>query len=377
MKLKSLLIGFFVLFVVKAHSGNLALLITAADVASIQDDDEAAAAQWFVSAFNDGDVITTAQVESGSVDLSQYEALWISIDRIGDGSLPAELLSVNVVNAITSYYKGGGNLLLTNHATQYITNLGRTNRAPGILGAGTGAENPDIWGINANIGLTYDHTSHAIFSGMEVDNVSYGHPTFPLIGSGHKEDHNSMWDLNSYGYAPSVGGNVVDEFQDENDALVLGTWQHVTDWCCAGIVEFKPSGDYQGTCIAIGLAAYEWNQNGGTNDYQSNIEKLSLNAINYLSSVTTGIVSHEINNNDVETCVYPVPASDVVTFNVESKEEFVVTIFDVTGNKIFTRAGNVGELTLNVKEEGLKKGMYLYTLKSAGAKLRSGKLIVE
>jgi hypothetical protein len=376
MKLKSLLIGFFVFLSFQVQSANLALLITAADVASIQDDDEAAAAQWFVSAFNDGSVITTAQVETGSVDLSQYEALWIPIDRVGDGSLPAELLSTNVVNAVTAYYKGGGNLLLTSHATQYIVSLGRTARAPGILGAGAGFENGDIWGINANIGLTYDHTTHAIFSDMEVDNVSYGHPTFPLIGGGHKEDHNSMWDLNSYGYAPSAGRNVVDEFQDENDAVVLGTWQHVTDWCCAGIVEFESSGDYQGTCIAIGLAAYEWNQNSGTNDYQTNVETLTLNALNYLSPVSTGIATSDL-ADPVETCVYPVPASEDVTFNVESKEEFVVTIYDVTGNEIFTRAENIGELTLNVKAEGLKKGMYLYTLKSAGAKLRSGKLIVE
>ncbi|WP_462319159.1 DUF4960 domain-containing protein, partial [Marinilabilia sp.] len=111
MKVKSLLIVLFVFLSVQVQSANLALLITAADVASIQDDDEAAAAQWFVSAFNDGSVITTAQVETGSVDLSQYEALWIPIDRVGDGSLPAELLSTNVVNAVTAYYKGGGNLL--------------------------------------------------------------------------------------------------------------------------------------------------------------------------------------------------------------------------------------------------------------------------
>lgn len=376
MKVKSLLIGCFVFFFFQVQSGNVALLITASDVANIEDDDEIAAAQRFVSAFSDGDVITTAQLEAGSVDLLQYEALWIAVDRVGDGSLPAELLTANVLNSVTAYYKGGGNLLLTNHGTQYIVNLGRTARAPGILGTGAGFDNGDIWGINANIGLTYDHTAHAIFSDLEVDNVSYGHPTFPLIGGGHKEDHNSMWDLNSFGYTPAEGRNIVDEFQDENDAVVLGTWQHVTDWCCAGIVEFEPSGDYQGTCIAIGLAAYEWNQNSKINDYQANVEALTLNALNYLSPVSTDIATSDL-ADPVETCVYPVPASEVVTFNVESKEEFVVTIYDVPGNKIFTRAGNIGELTLNVKEEGLKKGLYLYTLKSAGAKLRSGKLIVE
>jgi hypothetical protein len=376
MKVKFLLIGCFVFFFFQVQSGNVALLITASDVANIEDDDEVTAAQWFVSTFSDGDVITTAQLEAGSVDLLQYEALWIAIDRVGDGSLPAELLTANVLNSVTAYYKGGGNLLLTNHATQYIVNLGRTARAPGILGAGAGFDNGDIWGVNANIGLTYDHTAHAIFSGLEVDNVSYGHPTFPLIGSGHKEDHNSMWDLNSYGYTPAEGRNIVDEFQDENDAVVLGTWQHVIDWCCAGIVEFEPSGIYQGTCIAIGLAAYEWNQNSEINDYHANVEILTLNAFNYLSPVSTDIVTSDLDDS-LETCVYPVPTSDVVIFKVESKEEFVVTIYDVPGNKIFIRSGNIGELTINVKEEGLKKGMYLYTLESAGEKLRSGKLIVE
>lgn len=108
----------------------------------------------------------------------------------------------------------------------------------------------------------------------------------PLIGPGRREDHNCMWDLNSYGF-PALypnAGNVVKAFEEENKATVLATWGHVTDYCCAGMVEFAPTAEYQGTCIALGLAAYEWNQNSNINVYQDNIVLMTKNILHYLSA---------------------------------------------------------------------------------------------
>lgn len=95
-----------------------------------------------------------------------------------------------------------------------------------------------------------------------------------------------MWDLNSYGF-PSLypnARNVVKAFEEENNATVLATWGHVTDDCCAGMVEFAPTAEYQGTCIAIGLAAYEWNQNSNLNVYQDNLVLMTKNILHYLST---------------------------------------------------------------------------------------------
>ena len=194
-------------------------------------------------------------------------------------------LSADAVAALTTYYKNGGNLFLSNHATQLVVPLGRTERAPGIFADGEGGDGADVWTINANIGMEYDHRSHPVFAGM-VTSDQFSHETFPLIGPGRREDHNCMWDLNSYGF-PGLypnAGNIVKAFEEENNATVLATWGHVTDYCCAGMVEFASTAEYQGTCIALGLAAYEWNQNSNLNVYQDNIVLMTKNILHYLSA---------------------------------------------------------------------------------------------
>jgi len=126
-------------------------------------------------------------------DLSAYDVIWVHIDRVGIGAGWDKLpLSVDAVAALTTYYKNGGNLFLSNHATQLVVPLGRTERAPGIFGDGEGGSGADIWTINANIGMEYDHRSHPAFTGM-VTSDQFPHETFPLIGPGQREDHNCMW----------------------------------------------------------------------------------------------------------------------------------------------------------------------------------------
>lgn len=266
------------------NSQRFAFVSVYEDIASIEDDDEKAAAQWFIDHYPSGEFLPVSKIASNEIDLSAISILWIHIDRIGDGKIPEEFLSAEVLDNIMNYYKNGGNLFLSTHATQYISALGRIaeNRSPGIIGAGAGGVGNDTWTANFNIGLIYDHFSHPVYN--ELTTVpDFGHPTIPLIGPGHREDHNCMWDLNSYGYAiPGDGENVVKAFEKENNAVVLATWGHVTDFCCAGMVEFNATNTYKGRCIAMGLAAYEWNQNSGLNMYQSNIEKITANIISYL-----------------------------------------------------------------------------------------------
>lgn len=266
----------------EVNSLQFGMIITYNSVSEIEDDDELAAATWFVNTYTDGIIIPVSSIKNNTIDLSNFGVLWIQIDRIGTGALPASLLDNDVVTAVSNYYKNGGSLLLTNHATQYISELGRTTRKPGIIGAGNGGSGTDHWTFNFNLGMTYDQGNHDLYKGLNKDPQYFGHPTIALIGPGQREDHNSMWDLNSYPYT-IAGDNVVDKFQKENNAVVLATWGHVTDFCCAGIIEFSPNSNYKGKAIAIGLAAYEWNQNSGVNVHQEAIEKLTENSFNYLA----------------------------------------------------------------------------------------------
>ena len=98
-------------------------------------------------------------------------------------------------------------------------------------------------------------------------------------GAGVKGDHNCMWDLNAYGLAPNP--NVVKTWEETTNSTVLGTWNHVVDYCCAGIVDFDPTTTFAGRILAVGLAAYEWNL-GVANEKQDQLERFTANCINYL-----------------------------------------------------------------------------------------------
>lgn len=275
---------------------KVGMLIAANSEAELEDDDEIAAVNWFKQTYGDkGQILTAA--DAAKINPSDYPMLWIQIDRVGIGkgmnNLPACINSGSLLAKLTEYVKDGGNLLLTKHATQLVAGLGRIENKfdVTIFADGNGGEGTDIWTTNAVIGSgcspAYDHRGHSIFSGLEVmpKGVQYDHESYPLEGSGMREDHNCMWDLNAYGLptlAPDAK-NVVDAFERITNSTVLATWGHVTDYCCAGIVEFNPTDEYKGRIIAIGLSAYEFNQNSGVNQYQKNTETLTKNSIDYLA----------------------------------------------------------------------------------------------
>lgn len=275
-------------YVTHAHP---AMLITAETIDAIEDDDEKAAAKWFQKTYPDGTILTPGTLTTLYPD--EHNVVWVQIDRVGIDmgwqKLPANMVSDKVIGILTQYVKDGGNLLLTKHATQLTVAVGRLTETfgPHIFSSGAGGQGTDNWTVNAHIGSgqaeSYDHRSHPIYAGMET-NGDFGHESFGLEGPGFREDHNCMWDLNSYDLPRLVpgAGNVVKAYEQLQNCTVLGTWGHVADYCCAGIIEFKAGGDYAGRIIGIGLSAYEWDENGTPNRYQGNIELLTKNSIDYL-----------------------------------------------------------------------------------------------
>jgi hypothetical protein len=155
--------------------------------------------------------------------------------------------------------------------------------APGIYGNGEGGQNNDIWGSQPIIGNAegqiYDHSGHDIYWGMDFVSGLYERSIYTFIGAGVKGDHNCMWDLNAYGLAPNP--NVVKTWEETTNSTVLGTWNHVVDYCCAGIVDFAPTTTFAGRILAVGLAAYEWNI-GGVNEKHGQLERFTSNCIGYL-----------------------------------------------------------------------------------------------
>lgn len=271
-----------------AQKGSRVAMLVADDY-TVSDDEKDAVA-WFKSHFVDqgaGDIVTPAEIDN--LDIESHAVCWVMCDRIGVDKgwekLPGGLSSAETINALKAFCNDGGSLLLTNHATQLSVAVGRIPEAyaPGIFGNGEGGQNNDVWGVQPVIGNVegqiYDHSAHDIFKGMTFTPGLYERSIYTFEGAGVKGDHNCMWDLNAYGLAPNP--NVVKAWEDMTNSSVLGTWNHVVDYCCAGIVDFAPTTTFAGRILAVGLASYEWNV-GGANQYQDQLETFTANCIAYL-----------------------------------------------------------------------------------------------
>ena len=249
----------------------------------LADDDEKAAQEWFENnaATLDGKILRPHDIIN--INPSKTKVIWVNIDRVGlkKGSLPFDW---DTISALSNYVKAGGNLYLTKEAAQIVSMIGRIELkyAPNIYGNGIGGNNPDTWGINGVIGSLYDHTCHAIYAGLRTGTFNYGHTVYPMIGDGIKEDHNCMWDFNCKSYELTETPDKVYDFETKTISSVLGTWQHVTDFACAGLIEFLPTGEYKGSVLVNGIGAYEFQQNKTNNLYQDNIWKLTYNSLSYL-----------------------------------------------------------------------------------------------
>lgn len=271
---------------------KMAYLMSAPTIAQLADDDERAAATWFVAQDN-AELIQPADIASLDIDL--YPVIWIQVDRVGLPlgweNLPTEISCDETINALKAYSANGGSLYLSNMATQLTVPLGfvPADMAPTVYGNGNGGSGDDVWVLNAFLGWDYkdgsdqgfyDRTGHAIYKDLTFsDPNNYGYDTLPLIGPGQREDHNCIWDCNLYGKGNYP--DVIKNFEVTTNSTVLATWGQVRDHCVAAIVDFNANAEH-GRCIANGLAAYEWNQNSGTNPYQHNIEQLTLNILDYL-----------------------------------------------------------------------------------------------
>ena len=265
-------------------------LLLANSITDLPDDDEIAAATWFAQ---QPDVTFVTLDQLASLDPEEVSVLWIMVDRIGLEAgwqnLPDGLAKQSTIDALKAYSAAGGSLYLSNMATQLTAPIGIVpmDMAPNIFSSGQGGEGSDVWTINPHLGwdfqgsdIYYDRAEHIIYDGITMEDPNgYGYGSVPMIGPGHREDHNCMWDCNVFG--PGNQSDVIRNFEVTTNSMVFATWGHVRDHCVAGLIEFMANQEH-GRCIAMGFAAYEWNQNSGPNPYQGNVERLTSNIINYL-----------------------------------------------------------------------------------------------
>nr|WP_315203560.1 DUF4960 domain-containing protein [uncultured Flavobacterium sp.] len=260
---------------------QIAFVNEATSIDLIADDDVKAAAQWTKDTYGSKFVyipfsqLTTEVLKSVNVVFFYY-------DTVGTSNLPQA--SLDKKSVLIQYVVEGGKMLLGGMATSYAEVLGRDKS--GLLtikGNGAGGMNSDTWSIDGGVNFQNDQRNSPIYNFTTIISTdSNGY--FPVIDSGYKEDHNTMWDLGPL-LAPGHQLGQFAEFQRLYGGKVLATWSGVSDEAVAGIIEFTPNSVFAGTIIGIGFGGMEWAMNDGrVNAYENNVKGIYRNSIDYLST---------------------------------------------------------------------------------------------
>lgn len=242
------------------------------------DDDEQAAYDWFNKDYNPGHGLEKKVFTSGNINelsATDVKVLWIPINLQGNSIEDVKPSAFyNNVETLKKYVKEGGNLYLTNYATLLVSEIGRIGDQykPNTVTYGATGENKDAWGVNPRF-ADMDYRGHVLYSGFEAGSKGNLWDDNYFLNSGSpKEDHNCLWKDVDY-----------TDFINVTNSHILGKWSQDPYTNNFGVVEFMPSGDYKGTILCNGLAAYEWNCDG--NEYVDNIKKFTENSISYLATI--------------------------------------------------------------------------------------------
>ena len=221
-----------------------------------------------------GKVVFTGE-NINELNANDVKVLWIPINRQGNSIEDVKPSAFyNNVETLKKYVKEGGNLYLTNHATLLVSAIGRIDKQyePNVVAYAAAVENKDPWGVNPRF-ADMDYRGHVLYSGFVAGSKNNLWDDNYFLNSGtSKEDHNCLW--KDFNYT---------NFISATNSHILGKWSNNGDTNNFGVVEFMPTGDYKGTILCNGLAAYEWNCNG--NEYVDNIKKFTENSISYLATI--------------------------------------------------------------------------------------------
>ena len=247
------------------------------------DDDEQAAYDWFNNDYNPGHGLEKKVFTPGNIRelrATDVKVLWIPINRQGDNdNVVKPSAFYDHVETLKKYVQDGGNLYLTNHATLLVSEIGRIAEQykPNTVSYGAPAENKDPWGVNPRF-ADMDYRGHVLYSGFDAGSKgNLWNDNYFLNSGSSKEDHNCLW----------TGISSYTDFINATNSHILGKWSQNGDTNNFGVVEFMPNGDYKGTILCNGLAAYEWNCEG--NEYVDNIKKFTENSISYLATINKKI----------------------------------------------------------------------------------------
>ena len=293
----------------------------------VEQNPERNAYNWFHATYPDGQVFTLKDVKEGKLLVGEAQtpavrALWIYVDRFGlsIGDYDA-LFNHKVHDALKAFVKAGGNLFTAGQAARVVAGIGRTAYWPDYRSDAvqTNIAATDVWFVTTDFCTGRDLRGHAAFATcvgkVEKDEVT--NAIFPLISNAatyNRTDNNNTWGDWSLYWRNYSGNEVSDSnpvpdgcdpnraksLEESQNCQILGGWGHTRGLDCAGFIEFFPNGDYKGTVMAMGLAAYQWS----TQNTCANMQHLTKGVLDYLNTevqkpvwnenvATTGVVNSQ------------------------------------------------------------------------------------
>jgi len=347
-----------------AQTKKAAFLSTFSSFTSLQsngDDDEIAAADWLLNTYG-GDFLSVSSILS--VDLSQYNVIWLAIERDnGFSNFPVTLTNPTVLSKIKTFYQNGGNLLLTNYAVKYLYELGRANNDFGEIYEGPVDYNEDTWGLIPVFGRWFtaahgpnnvyaiDRSDDPLYRGLTYEIrfinegqefAEYTYTFYPLIGPGPKEIHRVAWNGGVSDYNFSLPSNIT-EFETRFNMEALGTFEFNEYYRYITIGRWLKHNNFNGKAITISEWSYEWNQNNTINPYQANIQRLTKNALDELGGNSSSyLIKNEVNkdkcDNTVKTEIYNINGKLLQNADLETMQKGIYILIETCSNgNIYTK----------------------------------------
>ncbi|MBO7455461.1 MAG: DUF4960 domain-containing protein [Paludibacteraceae bacterium] len=299
----------------------LSLYSTPEQLIAEGDDDEASAWIWMHETFPEAQFLPFEQVKAQTLD-SLRVLFWIRDVETGNindvTTIPAA--ASDAAEAITAWYKAGGNIILWGHAVLYIESLGRlpqgTYTSPKhdwICGCEHGHLDLGHWLMSVQLfpggKFKKDHSTHPLFKDISIytDNNIRG---IMVKGPGWTEDHNCVF----FNYPSEITGRSWQAeicytlLKDYYGITPLATWDSQISWVSQlNVYELQQGNtDYKGRALCIGNGGCEFSMKSyrqvGTdgegrpiyetiddrsahpmnNCYQDNILLMARNAVNYM-----------------------------------------------------------------------------------------------
>lgn len=250
---------------------------TANDVTGLNAE-EAEACNWMLQNVTNSLYVSFADIQNGSVDLSECKVIWWHYHKDGgvDGKAAFEKAAPEAINAaakLRDYYNAGGSFLLTRYATNLPAFIGavKNEGCPNNCWGGN-EDSPEITGGPWNFFMN-GNNSHAIYQNLVAGDDANGVYTCDT-GYGITNS-TAQWHIGADwgGYASKD----VWESETGGKALGFGGDGAIVVW------EF-PANAGKGGIICIGSGCYDWHTTVdiSSDRYHKNVETMTMNAINYL-----------------------------------------------------------------------------------------------